>query len=136
MFRALKVCVYFKDAIERSTAMQYAVKLAICGYRESHDDHVSSKPVATRLNQLECHIRAWNNLDWVESLVTIPNAQFRALSGGIFVHVGLDVTCVQLPSFLRYVPLRTWTMKNPVDVHFIYCVAADASQDLFVIFHQ
>ncbi|KAF9510857.1 hypothetical protein BS47DRAFT_1347468 [Hydnum rufescens UP504] len=135
--RCTEICVYFKDAIERSTAMQYAIKLAICGYSESHDDHVSSKPVATRLNQLECHIRAWNNLDWVESFVTIPNARFKALSRGIFVLVNPDVvTCVQLPSFLRDVPLRTWAIENPVDVDFIYCVAADASQDLFVIFHR
>jgi hypothetical protein len=116
--------------------MQYAIKLAICGYRESHDNHVSPKPVATRVNQLECHICAWSNLDWVESFVTIPNAQFRALSGGIFVHVGLDVTCVQLPSFLRDIPLRIWAIENPVDIDFINCVAVDTSQDLFVIFHQ
>ncbi|KAF9510856.1 hypothetical protein BS47DRAFT_1347467 [Hydnum rufescens UP504] len=135
--RCAEVCAYFKDMITRSTAMQYAIKLAMYGYSERHDDRVLPKPVTTRINQLECHIRAWNNLDWVESLVTIPNAQFRALSGGIFVHVGLDVvTCVQLPSFLRDIPLRTWTMENPVDVDFINCVAVDASQDLFVIFHQ
>jgi hypothetical protein len=132
----LKVCSYFKDVIANSTAMQYAIKLAKYGYEE-RPAYSRSMSLAARLDKLDQHNRAWNNLDWNEAVVKLPFSPFYAISDGVLVNVGRGtVTCMQLPSPLRNVPLRTWALENPVDIDEIDCIAVDASQDLLVIFFQ
>jgi hypothetical protein len=133
----LKVCAYFKSAIENSTAMQYAIKLDMYGYKEAPVYSRSPVNVAARLDKLDRLNTAWNDLDWDQSIVKFPTSPFSIISDGILVNVALDVvTCVQLPSPLRDVPLRMWTLENPVDIDDIDGIAVDASQDLLVIFYQ
>jgi hypothetical protein len=61
------------------------------------------------------HIDAWNNLEWVESCVMLPKPKHYASCGGVFVALvynGSSLTCIQLPSQTRDIPLRIWKLPN------------------------
>ena len=72
---------------------------------------------ATRLQQLQRRIDAWNKLDWVESRmnasVSIWWRKSVGLREGIYMIVNdTEVVCIQLPSHARGVPLHTWKLGN------------------------
>jgi hypothetical protein len=127
----LKVCAYFKEAIENSVALQYAIELAICGYKDGpHTDHAPDNTPAARLRKLKRHVDAWNDLQWVESRIVVPDRGPYSLRDGVLVALGSDsVTCVQFPSPIRKLPLRVWTLSN---IH-AHGLAADPPNDLLVL---
>ena len=70
---------------------------------------------ATRLNQLQRHIDAWNRLDWVESRIDIEIdiPTFRVVREGVCALANdSEVVCIQFPSVARGIPLRTWKLGN------------------------
>jgi hypothetical protein len=73
---------------------------------------IDAPPIpAIRLNRLERHIHAWNNLDWVEARLPAPphDDDFGILSQGIFATFDRNkVYCMLLPHLMRGIPLRTW----------------------------
>jgi hypothetical protein len=124
----IKVCSYFKHAIENSTTLRYLIKLDMFGYTDG-----PGRADSARLNQLEKHIDAWNKLDWVESLIDIPIWPYSldTLREGIYATSNTtEVLCIQLPSLSRGIPLRTWTLGFEFPVHE---VEIDPSNNLLVI---
>ncbi|KAF9512480.1 hypothetical protein BS47DRAFT_1382975 [Hydnum rufescens UP504] len=118
------VCSYFKHVIEGSILLQYFVKLDMFGYTDVSESVDAPGIPATRLNQLESHIDAWNNLDWVESHVDAPprdgiSNAFGVLCQGIFAMFDSKrVYCIQLPHLVRGTLFRRWTLDGfafPVD---------------------
>jgi len=73
---------------------------------------------ATRLQELQRHVDAWNILDWVESRASVPVSPWgrnpKGLCEGIYTIVtDTEVTCIRLPSHARGVPLHIWKLGNP-----------------------
>jgi hypothetical protein len=87
---------------------------------------------AARLNQFQRHIDAWNKLEWIEASITVPYGMRPILSGGVYMTLrGGDATCVQVPSPIRGLPLRTWTLHG-ID-HRFFEIAFDPHSDLLVV---
>jgi hypothetical protein len=130
---APQVCAYFENVIKNSVALQYAIELDIYGYEDGPYSDRAPKDVSTRLHKLRQHVDAWNNLDWVESRVSIPNLALHLIRKGMYISLGQDasVTCIQLPSRIRDLPLRTWTLHN-IGLS-IQKMAADPQSDLLVL---
>jgi hypothetical protein len=85
---------------------------------------------AARLRKLRKHVDAWNDLQWVESHLEIPGWGPYLMVDGIFVTLGRNsVICVQLPSQIRELPLKVWTLP---DIH-AHGFAADPRNDLLVL---
>ena len=94
----------------------------------------TNKP-AERLRRLQKHIDSWNNLEWVESRITVPNASFYAFCGGVLLVLSDEdeaLTCIQLPSQIRDLPLRMWKLPSIIDIIF-GGMAADPRSDLLVL---
>ncbi|KAF9514407.1 hypothetical protein BS47DRAFT_1485129 [Hydnum rufescens UP504] len=125
------VCSYFKHAIENSIVLQYLIKLDMFGYADVSGSVDASVVPATRLDQLERHIDAWNNLDWVEDVLP-HDYGFGILCQGILATSDLkSVHCIQLPHLVRGIQLRRWTLDNlPFP---IYGIEIDPSNDLLVV---
>ncbi|KAF9510330.1 hypothetical protein BS47DRAFT_1348128 [Hydnum rufescens UP504] len=92
---------------------------------------------ATRLNRLETHIDAWNNLDWVKCHMDGPlqGSDSGGLCQGIFVtYEYARVHCIQLPHPMRGIPFRTWTLD---DFEFpVHQIAIDPSNNLLVVLSE
>lgn len=74
---------------------------------------MTANTAAERLRRFQKHVDAWNNLEWVESRATVPRAIYYSFCGGVFV-VGSEgvLTCIQLPSRIRGLPLRIWKLPS------------------------
>ncbi|KAF9510322.1 hypothetical protein BS47DRAFT_1487506 [Hydnum rufescens UP504] len=126
--RCITVCSYFKQAIEDSITLQYFIKLDMFGYTNG-----PGNVDAARLSQLERHIDAWNKLDWVESRIDLPawRSLTKTLRGGVYATSNAtEMTCIQLPSLSRGVPLRTWKLTFEPRVH---QTEIDPSNNLLVV---
>ncbi|KAF9511206.1 hypothetical protein BS47DRAFT_1199696 [Hydnum rufescens UP504] len=140
LLRCRRVCKTLKTLIDESIAMQYRVRLALCGYvdgPQSLDGSFST--TASRLEALEAHINRWRHLDWVESRITLPQRPEHnsrrpehLLAGGMFFDCDSDVlTCIELPSVVRGSPGRIW---SHTDFDFrVHSFVADPGQDLLVL---
>jgi hypothetical protein len=111
MLNPLKICSYFKHVIESSIVLQYFIKLDMFGYTDISGSVDAAETPATRLNQLERHIDAWNNLDWVESSIGVPfpDQGLSILRHGIFVTFDIEI---QLPHLIRGIRFRIWMLKD------------------------
>ncbi|KAF9511768.1 hypothetical protein BS47DRAFT_1346358 [Hydnum rufescens UP504] len=111
---SFKVCSYFKDVIQSSIILQYLIKLDMFGYIDALGSMDAPLIPATRLNQLERHVEAWNNLDWMETRLSAPPhdvQDFGIVSQGIFATSDRSgVYCIQLPRPMQGIPLRTWVL--------------------------
>ena len=109
------------------------------GYVDGPEPSVGTAIPVTRLNQLQMHIDAWNALDWVESRMAFSIKHFgaSALCGGIyaFVHDG-EVTCIQLPSPVRGVPLRVWRLGSLGFPGEISAIEINPSNNLLVVVYM
>lgn len=85
-----------------------------------------------RLKLLRTYEASWKNTEWNEhTTVPSPNGSLWELNGNVWAHSrGSDaIDFVQLPSRLRGIPIRQWTLKFdfvPRDF------SMDPSQDLLV----
>jgi hypothetical protein len=130
----LQVCTYFKHVIESSIVLQYFIKLDMFGYTDGSGSLDAPAVTATRLNQLEKHIDAWNNLDWVESHVAAPplaNNSGVLCQGILATFDHRSVYCIQLPHPTRGILSREWTLEDfssPIDQ-----IEIDPSNNLLVV---
>ncbi|KAF9462967.1 hypothetical protein BDZ94DRAFT_1260278 [Collybia nuda] len=122
--------------ISHSIALQYNLELFTANLVDGPPSH-SLKSV--RLRSLRDHQRAWNDVKWsdVHDIVLTQDEMSPELSawelvGGIFaVAVGRHLRFIQLPSALRDVPTREWSIP---DIGFtMKDFAMDRSQDLLVV---
>ena len=131
----MKVSRHFKESIENSVLLEYAIKLAICGYEDGPPIFGPLSATSERLQRLQAHIDAWRHLDWVEERVKLPYGQTYDVFGGVYASVEhanpVSLNIVELPSRIRSTPLRLWSFA---DVGFIINdFAIDPGQDLLVL---
>jgi hypothetical protein len=106
------------------------------GYTDVSESVDAPAIPATRLNQLEKHIDAWNNLDWVESLIDASplddNYNASVICQGIFARFDREsVCCIQLPHLVRGTLFRRWVLD---DFAFpIHHIEIDPGNNLLVV---
>jgi hypothetical protein len=130
-----KVCKGLKGWIDRSSALQYSIRLAMCAYKDGPPATGGAfSTSAARLEALQEHLTRWKYMDWAEQRIEIPEADepcSAALVGGVYaVSEGTTITCFELPSRIRQIPLRTWTHVNTFNAR---SLTIDPSQDLLVL---
>jgi hypothetical protein len=87
---------------------------------------------SARLSSLRSYDAAWRNLEWnAEVSQNVPSGRLWELYGNVWAHAkGNDtILLMQLPSPLRGIPMRRWTVKlgfAPWDF------GMDPTQDLLV----
>ena len=120
---------FFKSLIDESTTFQYRITLFASGMVDGPPGNLTT---SERLELLRRYETSWKNIEWSEHH-TIPYPQGMAWEfyGNVWGHSrGSDaIDFVQLPSRLRGISLRQWTLRFNFDVrHF----SMDPSQDLLV----
>jgi hypothetical protein len=111
----------FRDVIEKSPEAQYLIDLHAAGLEVEHQD--PSLSLADRREQLDRYRPHWDSLQWVEqSSFPIPRVPGGTadVEGGVVCYVlgyspgppTIDYHFVQLPSVLRAVPLKQWTLHG------------------------
>jgi hypothetical protein len=95
--------------------LQYQTELFAAGLT----DHPrrSSSNMAARLKKLRAHQDAWNSLRWSqESVIVLPDYTVFENFGGVFaVGIGENtdgIRFIQLPSVLRGIEMRDWSIQN------------------------
>jgi hypothetical protein len=89
-------------------------------------------PTAKRLELLRSYELSWKNIEWSENnSVSLPMGRVWELYGNVWAHSrGTDtIEFVQLPSRLRGIPMRQWTLTFDFAVRDL---SMDPSQDLLV----
>jgi hypothetical protein len=98
------------------------------------DGPPSNLTVGERLNLLKEHQTAWNTLSWKRvQCHGIPKSRYayHRCAGGIHAFSSdRSVTVEQLPSIIRGIPEREWTLDFPFTIDDF---AFDPAQDLLVV---
>jgi hypothetical protein len=130
-----KVSRSFKESIENSVLLQYAIKLAICGYEDGPSISGPLSVTSERLQRLQTHIDAWRHLDWAEERIKLPQSRVYDIFGGVYASVEhahpSSLNIVELPSRIRRTPLHQRSFANVG--FFINNFAIDPEQDLLVL---
>ncbi|KAL0951412.1 hypothetical protein HGRIS_008104 [Hohenbuehelia grisea] len=128
------VCRFFNTLIETNVNLQYKIELYAAG---QEDGPAGSILPAQRLEMLRAHQKAWSSLDWqMSDHVPMATGGLWELYGNILSQFEADgsLKFMQLPSKLRGVPKRQWSIKelefSPRDF------GLDPSQDLLVLFEN
>ena len=110
----------FRDIIDGSHEMQYFIDLYAAGLEVGYQD--PSLTLADRRKQLDRYRSHWDSLQWVEHRsLSIPFPKNWILEGGVvcfaFPPAALadrttDYRFIQLPSVLRGIPLKEWTVHG------------------------
>jgi hypothetical protein len=110
----------FRDIIDGSHEVQYLIDLSVAGLEVGYQD--PSLTLADRRRQLDRYRSHWDSLQWVEhKSLPIPSHKDRIIEGGIICLVLLapaptdpttDYRFIQLPSVLRGIPLKEWTLHG------------------------
>ena len=109
----------FRDVIDGSPEVQYKIDLWAAGLEVGYQD--PSIPVADRRKQLERYRSHWDSLRWVEhTSIPLPLYRTRAVNGGVVCitlvagpeNPTTDYRFIQLPSVLRGIPLKDWTVHG------------------------
>jgi hypothetical protein len=87
-----------------------------------------------RLNLLRSYEASWKNVDWNEhTSIPVPlTGGLWELYGNVWAHSrgeDTEIDCVQLPSRLRGISIRQWTLKFDFTIRDF---GMDPSQDLLV----
>jgi hypothetical protein len=127
----VQVCRFFRDIITQSAVFQYKIELGANGMEDGPPFGLS---VAARLDKLQRHQAAWEDLNWSEhKTVDMLTGRIWELFGGVLAQAtGKDsLTFRQLPSHHRGIEEKIWTVDiskfNVRDFTF------DPSQDLLVV---
>ncbi len=117
--------------VDDTVALQYRIALHLSGMVDG-----PSSPLTTseRLSLLRSYETSWKNLDWNElehTTLPVPEGNLWELYGNVWAHSrGVDaIYFVQIPSRLRNIPLRQWTIKVDFPLRDF---GMDPSQDLLV----
>ncbi|KAH9037200.1 hypothetical protein EDB85DRAFT_1937014 [Lactarius pseudohatsudake] len=120
---------FFKSLIDETTTLQYRIALFASGMEDGPPGGLTT---SERLKLLKNYEASWKNLEWNEhTTIPLPEGSLWELYGNVWAHSrGSDaIEFVQLPSRLRGIPMRQWTLR------FDYCLrdfGIDPSQDLLV----
>jgi hypothetical protein len=124
-----RVNSFFKSLIDETTTLQYRIELFASGMVDGPPGDLSTRE---RLELLRSYETSWKKIEWNEhSTILSPHGHLWELYGNVWAHSrGSDaIDFVQLPSRLRGIPMRQWTLKFdfvPRDF------GMDPSQDLLV----
>ena len=120
---------FFKSLIDASTTFQYPISLYASGMVDGPPGNLTT---SERLELLRRYEASWKNNEWIEHhTIPYPQGTTWEFYGNVWGHTrGSDaIDFVQLPSRLRGISLRQWTLEFDFDVqHF----TMDPSQDLLV----
>jgi hypothetical protein len=96
-------------------------------------DGPSGQPCSSeRLSLLRTYESSWKTLDWNEhTSIPVPEGNAWELYGNVWAHSRGDkeIVCVQLPSRLRGISMRQWTLEFDFTLRDF---GIDPSQDLLV----
>ncbi|CAL1706425.1 unnamed protein product [Somion occarium] len=133
LLKCRQICKQWDLLIQGDTSLIYKVHLAVNGMEDSNS---SSMNVVERLRTLKEHGDDWGKLRFTQDEIVDMNTPANCvweLQGGVLTQARDERTLVftQIPSQLRHIQKRTWTLDNLDVVVADYCI--DPSQDLLVI---
>ena len=109
----------FRDLTDGSPEAQYIIDLHASGLEVGYPD--PSLTLADRRAQLDRYRSHWDSLQWVEhTSLPLPSHKNRVVQGGViclvlyrgFGELTADYRFIQLPSVLRSIPLKEWTLHG------------------------
>jgi hypothetical protein len=115
--------------VDDTAALQYRIALHSSGMVDGPPSRLST---SERLSLLRSYETSWKNLDWnTHTSLPVPEGSLWELYGNVWAHSrGNDaIFLVQIPSRLRDIPLRRWTIKLDFP---LLDFGMDPSQDLLV----
>jgi hypothetical protein len=124
-----KVNSFFKSLIDESTTFQYRIALFASGMTVGPP---SALATSERLELLRRYEASWKNIEWSEhNTIVSPDGHLWEFYGNVWAHSrGSDaIEFVQLPSRIRGIPMRQWTLRFDFSVRDF---SMDPSQDLLV----
>ncbi|KAH9064345.1 hypothetical protein EDB87DRAFT_1785862 [Lactarius vividus] len=127
LFRTLNS--FFKSLIDETTTLQYRIALFASGMEDGPPGGLTT---SERLELLKNYEASWKNLQWNEhTTLPLPAGSLWELYGNVWAHSrGSDaIEFVQIPSRLRGIPMRQWTLRFDYDLRDF---GMDPSQDLLV----
>ncbi|KAI0307691.1 hypothetical protein B0F90DRAFT_1676259 [Multifurca ochricompacta] len=119
----------FKSLIDETTTLQYRIALFASGMVDGPPGHLSA---SQRLSLLRDYEASWKDIIWNEhKSIPVPDGNLWELYGNVWARSrGEDaIVFVQLPSRLRGIPMRQWTLKFNFALRDF---GMDPSQDLLV----
>lgn len=115
--------------IDDTVALQYHIALHSSGMVDGPPGRLSP---SERLSLLRSYETSWKNMDWNEhKYFPVPDGTLWELYGNVWAHSrgGDAIDFVQIPSRLRGIPLRQWTLRLDFPLRDF---SMDPSQDLLV----
>jgi hypothetical protein len=115
--------------VDDTAALQYRIALHSSGMEDGPPSRLST---SERLSLLRRYETSWKNLDWnPPTSLPVPEGSLWELYGNVWAHSrGNDaISFVQIPSRLRDIPLRQWTIRLDFPMRDF---SMDPSQDLLV----
>lgn len=109
----------FRDLIDGSPEVQFLIDLYAAGLEVGYQD--PSLTIGDRREQLDRYRLHWDSLQWVKHTShPLPFYKYQVHEGGVVcfvLHAGLEDTTtdyrfIQLPSVLRGIPLKDWTVHG------------------------
>lgn len=131
----VQTCKAFKEIIEGSVVIQYALELALCGYIDGPaTSSGESRTTLQRLELLRERCRSWKNLGWSTPYsIEVPSTDYFTFRGGVYTCIKRStLTCIE---FLPAIPQSNGKYKQwQYDVGFtIDGFITDPEQDLLII---
>lgn len=121
----MEVCKLLYHLVQDST-IQYKITLAVSGM----EDGSSSVSVRERMNLLKKQKAAWDNLDWeIQESIPLNGDAWELVGGVLGTSAGTQLSFFRLPSRLRRIERKDWTIKVGFNVNDF---TMDPSQDLLV----
>lgn len=117
--------------------MQYIIELAAAG-QTNGPEVISGTTSSSRLEALKNHQSSWGSLKWSRELrIPMEDGGLWELYGGILAQSteeGASLTFIQLPSDLRSIEEKAWTLADLGLV--VRDFGMDPSQDLLVLIER
>lgn len=136
LLRCRRVCRVLHTLIAESPSLQYNIELFAANLIDGPPSGIGK---STRLSTLRAHQRAWEAVRWssahdisLTAAEMSPDLSAWELVGGVFAAaVGHHFRFIQLPSTIRGISRREWTIPN---IGFVMKdFAMDRSQNLLVV---
>lgn len=115
--------------VDDTAALQYRIALHSSGLVDGPPSRLST---TERLSLLRSYETSWKNLDWNTHIsLPVPEGSLWELYGNVWAHSrgNNSIFFVQIPSRLRDIPLRQWTIRLDYPLRDF---GIDPSQDLLV----
>jgi hypothetical protein len=115
--------------IDETTIFQYRIALFLSGLVDGPPGVLTT---SKRFELLRRYDASWKNIEWTEhNTIPYSRGQPCKLYGNVWGHSSGrdDINFVQLPSRLRGIPMRQWTLRLDFAVQDF---GMDPSQDLLV----